>query len=137
MSQGHAVIGSLLTRRRKLANHTIHCKYEEGHAENTVTVYNMDAHSGHTKDENTQDKSNSSYCCYRLYLFLNNLEFLAIKENIYVLSQSPDIISIKNNFSNQRLSIFKQFHSVIMAEVFSWWRVITIVGRGLSVERGG
>lgn len=80
MSQGHAVIGSLLTHG-STENHTKHCRYEEGHAENTVTVYNMETHSGHIKDEYTQDKnvskSKCSRCC-RLYLYLNSLEFLPI-----------------------------------------------------------
>ena len=37
--------------RQWLANHTKHCRYEEGHAENTVTVYHTGAHSGHIKNE--------------------------------------------------------------------------------------
>lgn len=39
MSRGHAVIGSLLiTHGSTETNYTKHRGYEEGHAENTVTV---------------------------------------------------------------------------------------------------
>lgn len=31
----------------------------------------------------------------------------------------------------------QELNSAVMAEVFSWWRVITIAGRGLRVARTG
>lgn len=59
MSQGHAVIGSLLThgRTQTNTNYTKHQRYEEEHAENAVTVCNMETQGGHIDDEYTKSKN--------------------------------------------------------------------------------
>lgn len=58
MCQAHDLIRSLLTPggTETEANHTKHCRSEERHAENTVTVYHMETQwSHHINNEYKQE----------------------------------------------------------------------------------